>query len=165
MATLESQYWKFLEENPGSTLTFEEWKQKWADDMKPIFEKLNNPPIEWNLYQRYADSFIGYEDIPSFEWFKHELEHNEEFREKYGDKDSIYCPVCSGCGEDGCCKATMCKMTPDGSYCETYLKDLKVAYKMDEWVTMELYKTFTEEQRKQYDEAYEQILDEVYGKN
>jgi hypothetical protein len=28
-----------------------------------------------------------------------------------------------------------------------------------------LYESLTEEQRKQYDEVYEQILDEVYGKN
>jgi hypothetical protein len=38
MATLETQYWNFLEKNPSSTLTFEEWKQKWADDMRPIIE-------------------------------------------------------------------------------------------------------------------------------
>ena len=43
------------------------------------------------------------------------------------DMTSPYCPICSGCGEDGCCKATMCQMHPDGHYCETYLKDLKVS--------------------------------------
>ena len=42
MATLETQYWNFLEKNPKSTLTFEEWKQKWADDIRPIIEELNN---------------------------------------------------------------------------------------------------------------------------
>ena len=125
MSTLESQYWKFLEENHGSTLTFEEWKQKWADDMKPIFEKLEN-------------------------------QSNEE---------SIYCPVCSGCGEDGCCNATKCKMSPDGSYCETYLKDLKVAYYMYDWFMENVYDTLTEEQKEKSDEAYEQILDKVYGEN
>jgi len=36
---------------------------------------------------------------------------------------------------------------------------------MDEWFMLNLYESLTEEQRKQYDEAYEQILDEVYGKN
>jgi len=97
MATLETQYWNFLEKNPKSTFTFEEWKQKWADDMKPSFDKLNNPSVEWKLYQNYVNTFIGHEDIPSFEWFKHELENNKEFSERYGETDSIYCPVCSGC--------------------------------------------------------------------
>ena len=165
MATLETQYWNFLEKNPSSTLTFEEWKQKWADDIRPIIEELNNRPNEWYLYQKYRGEFAGYEDVPSFDWFKHELANNEKFREKYGDMESIYCPVCSGCGEDGCCNATKCKMSPDGSYCETYLKDLKVAYYMYDWFMENVYDTLTEEQKEKSDEAYEQILDKVYGDN
>jgi ABC-type transporter MlaC component len=73
--------------------------------------------------------------------------------------------VCSGCGEDGCCNATKCKMSPDGSYCETYLKDLKVAYYMYDWFMENVYDTLTEEQKEKSDEAYEQILDKVYGEN
>ena len=81
------------------------------------------------------------------------------------DMTSPYCPICSGCGEDGCCKATMCKMHPDGHYCETYLKDLKVSYQMDEWFMSNMYEILTEEQKIKYDNAYEQILDKVYGKD
>jgi len=84
MATLETQYKNFLKSNPTSTFTFEEWKKKWADDIRPIIEELNNPPIEWKLYEQYAEHFVGYEDIPDYEWFKHELKNNEAFREKFG---------------------------------------------------------------------------------
>jgi ABC-type transporter MlaC component len=56
-------------------------------------------------------------------------------------------------------------MSPDGSYCETYLKDLKVAYYMYDWFMENVYDTLTEEQKEKSDEAYEQILDKVYGEN
>lgn len=84
MATLETQYKNFLKSNPTSTFTFEEWKKKWADDIRPIIEELNNPPIEWKLYEQYTKHFVGYEDIPDYEWFKHELKNNKTFREKFG---------------------------------------------------------------------------------
>ena len=43
---------------------------------------------------------------------------------------SPYCPVCDSCGEDGCCSAMSCKQSPEGDYCQGYLKDLKFAYLM-----------------------------------
>ena len=46
------------------------------------------------------------------------------------DKDSHYCKICGGCGEDGCCSAINCQQHKDGLYCETYLKDMKFAYRM-----------------------------------
>jgi len=88
MATLETQYKNFLKSNPTSTFTFEEWKKKWADDIRPIIEELNNPPIEWKLYEQYTKHFVGYEDIPDYEWFKHELKTNETFRERYGKNNT-----------------------------------------------------------------------------
>jgi hypothetical protein len=47
--------------------------------------------------------------------------------EKY---KSPYCSVCDACGEEGCCSAISCKQSPEGDYCEGYLKDLKFAYLM-----------------------------------
>ena len=61
MASLETQYWNFLESNPGSTLTFEEWKTKLGNELKESIDR-----IEQNGY-------------------------------------TLICPVCTGCGEDGCC--------------------------------------------------------------
>ena len=43
---------------------------------------------------------------------------------------SPYCPICSGCGEEGCCSPLICKQSSDGSYCESYLNDLKFGYLM-----------------------------------
>lgn len=37
-----------------------------------------------DLYQKYKDEFAGYEDVPSYDWFLHELRFNDKFREKYG---------------------------------------------------------------------------------
>jgi len=69
--------------------------------------------------------------------------------------------VCSGCGEDGCCKATMCQMSPDGSYCGSYLRDLKIGYIMDEWVMGNLYEQFTDEMKDAYDKQYDKTLDKL----
>ena len=44
--------------------------------------------------------------------------------------DNPYCPVCTGCGEEGCCSPLNCKQDPNGSYCQTYLRDLKFGYNM-----------------------------------
>jgi hypothetical protein len=42
MATRESQYWKFLEDNPGSTLTFEQWNVELGKRIKMGFENRKN---------------------------------------------------------------------------------------------------------------------------
>jgi hypothetical protein len=88
----------------------------------------------------------------------------ENFNELIDD-DSPYCPVCSGCGEDGCCSAMNCKQHPDGSYCQTYLKDLKLGYKMDKWTTDNLYHKMPKELQAEYDLAWNKIWDEVYETN
>ena len=68
---------------------------------------------------------------------------------------SPYCPVCSGCGEDGCCSALKCKQDPNGDYCQTYLKEMQFAYRM--------YNDLMELLDK--DENYEKQIDELWNKN
>lgn len=66
--------------------------------------------------------------------------------------ESPYCPLCGGCGEDGCCKATNCQGS-GGSYCQTYLTDLKFIYDL-----------FHESEVKYTDETFSKIWDRWYGK-
>jgi hypothetical protein len=49
-----------------------------------------------------------------------EEEITEEFR-------SPYCPICTSCGESGCCPPLMCRGT-GGSYCLTYFKELQYEF-------------------------------------
>ena len=98
--TLESQYKMYIENNPANShWTYDEWL-KWhsqwlADSIRSIDPIVSDDfqigpdgayeaTEEWELYQKYRDEFAGYEDIPSYEWFIHELEHNEKFKERYG---------------------------------------------------------------------------------
>ena len=46
MATLESQYWKFLEDNPNSTLTFEQWNVEFSKQLGESIRKYNEAEIE-----------------------------------------------------------------------------------------------------------------------
>ena len=55
----------------------------------------------------------------------------------------------------------MCQLSPDGSYCESYLKDLKIGYMMDEWVMENLYPQFTDEMKDAYDKQYDNTLDKL----
>lgn len=48
-------------------------------------EESNDEPTTFELYQKYKDEFAGYEDVPSYDWFLHELRFNDKFREKYGN--------------------------------------------------------------------------------
>ena len=66
------------------------------------------------------------------------------------------------CGEDGCCKATICKMHPDGTYCQNYWKDLKLGYKMNSWFQNNLYDKLSDELKKEYDDMWDKTYDEVY---
>ena len=45
-------------------------------------------------------------------------------------EDTPYCPICSGCGEEGCCTPLNCSQDINGSYCLLNLKHLKFGYKM-----------------------------------
>lgn len=67
-----------------------------------------------------------------------------------------YCPVCESCGEEGCCSALSCKQDPNGSYCETYLKDLKFGYLMYK----DLYELISEDPK--HSEKLEEIFDTNY---
>ena len=58
MATQESQYWKFLEENPGSTLTFEEWQKHMAKKLFGYVEELTE-----NTLDKLEDELDGFENV------------------------------------------------------------------------------------------------------
>ena len=92
MATLESQYWKFLEENPSSTLTFEQWKTEFSKQLgeslkrytEKELEKLENQleEIEMVRYRMGAEGFhYCFESYSSFEKVEDEKFH--ELRKQY----------------------------------------------------------------------------------
>jgi hypothetical protein len=76
---------------------------------------------------------------------------------------SPYCPVCGGCGEDGCCSALNCKQDPDGHYCETYLRELKLRYAINNWFENELLDLLPQELKDRYDDKWDEFYDEVYS--
>ena len=81
-------------------------------------------------------------------------ENNEE-------KYSPYCPICSACGEDGCCSPLACKNDPEGHYCDKYRDDLRFGYAMHEDIMKiiyedeEIYGELIEKIDKQFDKNYE----------
>lgn len=80
---------------------------------------------------------------------------------KYLEEDySPYCPVCSGCGEEGCCSATLCEQSPDGLYCKWYLRDLKFGYRMYNDI-MDLISN-DEETQKKFNEIWEKNYNIFY---
>ena len=76
------------------------------------------------------------------------------------NKYDPYCPVCSGCGEEGCCSPVMCKQSPDGDYCESYLNDLKFGYRMYQWIEENI--VFESKDEERLNEAWDRIYNEVY---
>ena len=79
------------------------------------------------------------------------------------DKYSPYCPVCSACGEEGCCSPINCTQAPDGHYCQSYLLDLHLAYRMDKYFMENIYDELSDELRAKYDTEWNRVYDEVYG--
>jgi len=73
-----------------------------------------------------------------------------------------YCPVCSGCGEGGCCSPLICEQSPDGRYCEWYLRDLKFGYLMYDSIYDLIPKD--EETQKKLNEIWEKHYDKLYRK-
>jgi hypothetical protein len=71
--------------------------------------------------------------------------------------ESPYCPICTGCGEEGCCSPLNCTQDPNGSYCQTYLRDLKFGYKMYD----EISKSLNEDPK--YKDDVDIIFNKVYG--
>jgi len=65
------------------------WFLKGETNIKWLIEKNCNI---WtgDAYKKYLNRFVGHEDVPSIEWFSHEITHNEEFAEKFGDLGPIY---------------------------------------------------------------------------
>jgi thymidylate synthase len=43
-----------------------------------------------DAYKNYTKSFLGYEDIPSQEWFINEIKTNTEFAKRFGELGKIY---------------------------------------------------------------------------
>jgi hypothetical protein len=70
--------------------------------------------------------------------------------------NSSYCLICSTCGEEGCCSPLNCKQSPDGAYCDKYLKDLKFGYKMFE----KIYPLIEKDPK--YTDFIDKIFDEIY---
>jgi hypothetical protein len=79
----------------------------------------------------------------------------EEFKDPY-------CPICSGCGEEGCCSPLICKQSPEGSYCRSYLNDLKFGYLMYDSIYDLIPKD--EETQKKLDEIWEKNHQLIYKK-
>ncbi len=73
-----------------------------------------------------------------------------------------YCPVCEGCGEEGCCSPMMCRQDPNGSYCQSYLNDLKFGYKMYNQI-MEMLEE-NQEKNKEILDKIEKIFIDTYEK-
>ena len=102
--TLESQYKLYIEQNPNhSHWTYVEWLRWHSDQIAEAIKSLEitisddfqigpdgayEATDEFELYERYCDQFVGHADIPSYEWFLHELKNNSAFKEKYGKSNN-----------------------------------------------------------------------------
>ncbi len=77
-----------------------------------------------------------------------------------------YCPICTGCGEEGCCSPLNCSMNPDGSYCKSYLRDLQYSYSvLHELLNSDEFDKVLKENmelKKKYDEILDKNLDKYY---
>lgn len=76
---------------------------------------------------------------------------------------SPYCPVCSACGEEGCCSATACVQHPDGHYCDSYLRDLKFGYVLSEWVSNNIIDTLPKDTKDRYNQKWDEFYDIFYN--
>jgi hypothetical protein len=78
------------------------------------------------------------------------------------NKYEPYCPVCSGCGEEGCCSPLICDQSPDGHYCGSYLKYLKFTYKINQYFEENICDKMSEELIEQYNTEWNKLWDEFY---
>ncbi len=76
------------------------------------------------------------------------------------DNTDIYCKICSGCGEDGCCPASMCTQSKDGLYCENYLQELKFGYFMYSDIVEKL-----DIDKEALDKIFEENYNLIFGEN
>lgn len=72
-----------------SLMTELKWFLKGDTNIKYLVD--NNCNI-WNgdAYKRYTNNFLGYEDVPTMEWFVNEIKTNDEFANKWGDLGPVY---------------------------------------------------------------------------
>lgn len=73
--------------------------------------------------------------------------------------EGIYCKICDGCGEEICCNPVVCKMHPDGDYCDSYLNDLRFGYLM----FRDVYNLVNEEKYK--NKELLGMIEEIWNKN
>ena len=83
-------------------------------------------------------------------------------REVMTDNTTPYCKECTACGEEGCCSPLMCKQSPNGDYCESYLRDLKFGYYMNEWFEKNLIDLIPTDLKEKYDEEWNKSYDRFY---
>ena len=145
MSTLKTQYKNYLKIKPDSKLTYGEWLEELSTSLA---EATREELKDWDVT---LDD--GLENEP---YVSDDFQIGPDGAYEHTEKDySPYCPICNGCGEDGCCSALMCKQDPKGDYCQTYLKELQFAYRM--------YNDLMELLDK--DEKYEKQIDELWNKN
>jgi len=133
----------FYDNDGNFIFSFDEWGD--FDKGEAIKVALTN----WND-ERMED--VSPEEIKNVFNKKNEIEETEY--------ESPYCKICSGCGEDGCCSALICQQHPEGSYCQTYLRDLKYGYKMFDEIDKIL--PNDEEFKKKYEEIFHKVYDLIY---
>ena len=76
-------------------------------------------------------------------------------------KFDVYCKICGGCGEDGCCSAASCEQHKDGMYCESYLNDLRFSHLMFN----DIYELLEGDLKKKVDIIYDKNSDIIYKPN
>ena len=96
-------------------------------------------------------------DFAKIDW---ETPKNNLSNDEDDDKYSPYCPVCSGCGESGCCSPLNCD--PDNPKChypKTYTADLKLGYRTFEkfWDLLEQNDWFGK--KDEFMKIYDEMLD------
>ena len=65
------------------------WFLQGRTDLKWLLEQGNTIWVG-DAYKTYTDKFIGYDDIPSKEWFINEILNNTEFSNKFGELGPVY---------------------------------------------------------------------------
>ena len=72
-----------------SLMTELKWFLKGDTNIKYLVDNKCNI---WNgdAYKRYTNNFLGYEDVPTIDWFVNEIKTNDEFAKKWGELGPIY---------------------------------------------------------------------------
>lgn len=78
--------------------------------------------------------------------------------EQYLDYDP-YCPVCGGCGEEGCCSPLKCQQDEKGDFCKGYLKDLKLGYYMNQYFHKKIWDRMPEDLKEEYNQEWDKAIE------